>query len=130
MKEPSMWELACADVAELYDRNTCDYKAPDVVHGSYIISDIIGAYGVFVSIEWRIYLAPDWFIASGGLTRDEVLYHESIHAVLYGSQLLPEDSRCTSELIARELSDKRFGTESATNGWEVWYGCVDPSEMI
>lgn len=129
LKEPSTWELACADVAEVYEIDTCQYKEPDVVSGSYIISEIIGAYGVFVGIEWRIYLAPAWFITGGGYTVEQVLYHESIHAVLYGDQILDDSARCDSERIARELTDKRYGTDSATNGWEIIYGCTGASPL-
>jgi hypothetical protein len=128
LKQPSAWDLACADVAERYEVSTCDYRAPEVVRNSYIISEVIGAYGVFVSIEWRIYLAPIEFILLGDLTEEIVEYHESIHAVLTGDGIT--DQRCTSERIAREMTDKRYGTDSATNGWEVVYGCVDPMSLV
>ncbi len=127
-KQPDVWELACADVAEQYElEQTCNYKRPDVVRNSLLMQQLIGAYGAFVQAEWRIYLASAGYIATSDYTVEQVEYHESVHAVL--SQDMPV-GRCKSERIAREMTDKRFGTDSANSGWEIGYRCVAPSQMI
>jgi hypothetical protein len=118
-KEPDLWEIACNDV----DAAVCvGVDEPDIVHNSWLISEVMGAMGVFVTPEWRIYLAPVWFIQLNGYTVEEVRYHETIHAVL----TLTEDppGQCASERIAREMTDARYGSTSAENGWEEWYGCT------
>jgi hypothetical protein len=126
-KQLDPWAAACADVAELYDIDTCDYDAPDIVYNSLLMEGFTGAFGVFVYDEWRMYLASAAWITQNGYTVDLVQYHESIHAVLHKDQ---KKGRCDSERIARELTDKRFGTDSANSGWEIPYKCVSPTQMM
>ena len=127
-QEPDVWEAVCADVAAAYEVETCeDYDRPDIVRNSILMQQVIGAYGVFVYDEWRLYLAPVWFLAQGGLNEEIVTYHEMVHAVLSKEV---EVSRCESERVARELTDAKYGTDSADSGWEITYRCVSPSQMI
>ena len=128
-QEPSVWEQVCADVAAEYEIVTCeDYDAPEVITNSILMEQTVGAYGVFVGWEWRIYLASKYFLSLGGLTEKIVSYHEMVHAVLYKE--LPNTSRCDSERAARVMTDKKFGTNSATNGWEITYRCTSPSSLL
>lgn len=124
---PTLWELACQDVAAEYEIETCDYSEPDIVRESILVQELTGAMGVAVYDEWRIYLAPQWYIALQGYTVENVLYHEMIHMVLQNDNPL---SRCDSEGKAREMTDKRYGTESSKVPWRVFYRCTDPRNMM
>ena len=128
-QEPSVWEEVCADVAAAYEIDTCEtYESPDIVEDSLLMAQMTGAYGVFVQPTWRIYIAPLFHLVTGGLTVDVVKYHEMVHAVLYAENITTE--RCSSERIAREMTDAKYGTNSANSGWEIGYRCVSPSQLL
>lgn len=120
--EPTPWELACAAL-----ESECDFEPPEVVRGSSLVP-ALGAMGVFVYDEWRIYMAPIGYVVSLGYRINEVEFHESIHAILHKEQ--PELSRCESEARAREETDKQFGGNSADPSWRIVYGCVSPSQLL
>lgn len=116
----SAYELACADVAEEYGIETCVLPEPDIVYNSLLVRDLTGAMGVSVYPERRIYLSPAEYIRDQGYTVEDVLYHEMIHMVLAESWPL---ERCASEAKAREMTDRRYGTESSKVPWRVFYQC-------
>jgi len=127
LDEPTPWEDACADVAERFEVETCDYEIPDIVRNSLLVMELTGAFGVSVYDEWRLYLAPVWYIVQGGYTEEQVEYHELIHLILHKDN--PVD-RCESEAIAREMTDARYGSDSLNTGWEIVYQCVAPSQLL
>lgn len=127
-QKPDVWEAVCADVAAAYEVETCeDYDRPDIVRNSIFMQQMIDSFGVMMYDEWRLYLAPVWFIEQYGWTEEIIAYHEMVHAVLDKEVVV---SRCESERIAREMTDARYGTDSAGGDWEITYQCVGANQLL
>jgi hypothetical protein len=126
-REVTPWEAACTDVSERFEVEACDYDPPAIVRNSLLVMELTGAFGISVYDEWRLYLAPVWYIVQGGYTEEQVEYHELIHLILHKDN--PVD-RCESEHIAREMTDERYGSDSLNAGWEIVYQCTSPSNLL
>lgn len=119
---PSEWDKVCAAVKAEYDENLCSGLEPPTVIQTKI-ADMLSMLGAFVHDEPYIFVASNLFIALNDTTYDEVVFHETVHYILWWKDY--EKGRCESEAAARKLTAKQYGkAEDLT--WRFIYGCVAP----
>jgi hypothetical protein len=116
------WDAACAAVKEEYGENLCrGLDRPQVVQTQLL--QILGALGVFVHNEYYVFVGNEAYLTLNGVTYDEVVFHETVHYILWHSEA--ERERCASEGMARKLTAEQFDIpESPT--WRIQYGCTAP----
>lgn len=124
--EPSEWDKVCAAVEAEYGEDKCaGLSAPQVVQTKLLT--FFGALGVFVHDEQYVFVTDDITLLLNGVTFDEVVFHESVHYILWYSDTIRGNDKatsCASEAAARKITAKQY--DKPEGNWRVVYGCQAP----